>query len=212
MEQSYPIFLNLTNRKCIVVGGGRVGRRKVEGLLSTGARIVVISPHFQPELQALADEGKIECEAREFAPTDLDDADLVFAATDQPELNQKIAQLAHNKAVWINTTNDSEQCDFFVPSTVRRGALSVAISTSGFSPVLTRRLRLQAERSFGQEYEVFFEFLGEWRKKLMERIPEQQAREEIFRSIVNSDCLEWLRRGRTEKANNRVEQIIEEYL
>ena len=211
MSSSYPIFLNLFNKKCIVVGGGRVAQRKVEGLLDTGAQIVVISPDLRNELQELASKKKLRWEERNFKVNDLEGAHLVFAATNDPKKNKGIAKKAAGKNYWVNVANGARDGDFWVPSIVRRGQLSLAVSTDGASPALSKRLRLELEHVYGPEYEEFIEFLTGWRKKIKKEIKAQEKREKIFKSIIASDCLNFIRESRLDEAEDRVKQIIQEY-
>jgi len=211
MWLSYPMYMELANRKCVVVGGGRVAQRRVEGLLSTGAEVLVVSPEARRELQELAEEEVVRWERREFQPDDLEGAFLVLAATDREEVNRQVAEEARKRGVLANVADQPALCDFLVPSVVRRGDLTVSISTRGASPALSKRLRLQLERTFGLEYETYLVFLAKWREDLKERVESQAKRAEILKSIINSDCLELIRRSDFDKAHARVEQIIQEY-
>lgn len=211
MWLSYPMYMELANKKCVVVGGGRVAQRKVEGLLSTGAQIQLVSPEARQELQELAEEEVLGWERREFQPGDLEGAFLVLAATDREEVNRQVAEEARQRGVLVNVADQSDLCDFLVPSVVRRGDLTIAISTKGASPALSKHLRLQLERTFGLEYETYLVFLAKWREDLKERVESQAKREEILKAVIRSDCLELIRRSAFDKAHARVEQIIEEY-
>ncbi len=211
MWLSYPMYVELANKKCVVVGGGRVAQRKVEELLSTGAQIRLISPEARKEIQELAEEEVLQWERREFEPKDLEGAFLAFAATDREEVNRRVAKEAHKRGALVNVADLPELCDFLVPSIVRRGDLTIAISTKGASPALAKRLRLQLERTFGLEYETYLVFLAKWREDLKERVEPQAKRAEVLKAIINSDCLELIRSSEFEKAHARVEQIIEEY-
>ncbi|MBW2096406.1 MAG: bifunctional precorrin-2 dehydrogenase/sirohydrochlorin ferrochelatase [Deltaproteobacteria bacterium] len=149
----YPIFLNLSYKKALVVGGGLVAQRKVETLLEHGASTSVVSQKLTVRLKELAEEKKIQYLGPEFSEEYLDDMFLVIAATDDQELNHRVSLCAQERGLLVNAVDQPEDCNFIVPSIVRRGDLQVAISTSGKSPALARKLRQELEVQFGEEYE-----------------------------------------------------------
>jgi uroporphyrin-III C-methyltransferase / precorrin-2 dehydrogenase / sirohydrochlorin ferrochelatase len=149
-----PILLDLCGRPVVVVGGGQVAERKVEGLLECGACVTLISPEVTPAIEQWAEAGAIRLERRRFLPGDLGHARLAYAATSDPEVNQAVRAEADDKSIWLNVVDQPALCDFFVPALVRRGDLTVAVSTNGASPALARRIREELERRFGPEYET----------------------------------------------------------
>jgi len=149
----FPIFLRLEGRKVLVVGAGTVAQPKIESLLRSGARVRVVAPHALEAVRDWARDSRIHWEPRAFRAADLDGAFLVIAATNSPNLHEKILRLARRRGVLCNVVDDPERCDFFYPAVVRRGDLQIAISTSGASPALAQRLRKELERQFGPEYE-----------------------------------------------------------
>jgi siroheme synthase-like protein len=141
----YPLVLRLTGRRCVVVGGGSVAARKVQPLLVGGADVTVVAPDLSSELEALASAGTIQAVRRPFTPADLDGAALAFAATDSRAVNQTVAEAAQARGVLVNVADDPAACDFTVPALVRRGDVTLAVSTGGRSPAFARFLREELE-------------------------------------------------------------------
>src|SRR5437870_5472722 len=158
----YPIVLELGGRPCLVVGGGAVAERKVEALLEAGARVTVVSPTVTPHLASWAHEGKIHRVARAWERGDLAGHALVFVATDDGAANAEVASEGRRWGVWVNAADDPEHCDFILPSVLRRGTLTVAVSTGGTSPALARAIREELETYFTDDYRV----AGEARRAL----------------------------------------------
>jgi precorrin-2 dehydrogenase / sirohydrochlorin ferrochelatase len=144
----YPIFLDLSGRRCVVVGGGEVANRKARKLLQARARVVVISPEIKPELESVA----VEVYRRPYREGDLEGAYLAFAATDSREVNAAVGREAKERGVPVNVADQPSEGDFALPSTLRRGRLQVAVSTGGASPTLARRIRDELEGVFGPEW------------------------------------------------------------
>jgi siroheme synthase-like protein len=162
----YPIFLKISRKKCVVVGGGRVALRKVRALLEHGASVEVISPDPCPELIGLAERGQICILHRHYRPGDLRKAFVAIAATDNSALNRQVVKEAKDKAVLVNVVDDLENSDFIVPSYVRRGALTIAVSTAGRSPALARKIRTKLEKELGDEYASLVRLIGEVRTEV----------------------------------------------
>jgi precorrin-2 dehydrogenase / sirohydrochlorin ferrochelatase len=154
-----PIFLDVTSRKCVVVGGGEVAARRAEALLEAGAAVTVISPRLSPELEALAARKLIVHTPRNYQSGDINGCAIVYAATDDPKLHRDLAAEARALGIPINVADVPELCTFIAPAVVRRGALQVAISTSGASPAFAVRMRRTLEKHFGAEYAIILEVL-----------------------------------------------------
>lgn len=172
-----------------MIGGGHVAARKVEGLLTAGAQVKVISPFLTPELQFMADSGNIIFLPRPYQEGDLEDAYLAIAATDDPTVNRSVWLEAERRGCLINIVDDPQHSNFILPAVVQRGEMSVAISTSGSSPALARRLRERIEKLIGPEYGVLAELLGELRPELIANFPEGEARLQAALRVVDSDIL-----------------------
>ena len=183
----------METKRCIVVGGGSIALRKIEGLLEASAQVTVISPAFCPEISELINEGKISALERPYQPGDLSGAFLAIAATNDASVNQAIFREANQHGILINTVDDPPHCNFIVPAVIRRGELSLAISTGGGSPALARRLRERLEMQVGPEYGELSALLGELRPELMQCFPAGKARLEAALALVDSDILEVIR-------------------
>jgi precorrin-2 dehydrogenase / sirohydrochlorin ferrochelatase len=144
----YPIFLDLSGRRCVVVGGGEVAGRKARKLLQARAEVVVIAPEVRPELESVA----AEVHRRPYEQGDLEGAYLAFAATDAREVNAAVAEEAKGRGIPVNVADRPSVGDFALPSTLRRGRLQVAVSTGGASPTLAREIRGELEVLFGPEW------------------------------------------------------------
>lgn len=182
----YPIFLNVQDRDCLVVGGGDVGTRKTLGLARAGARVRVVSPCFSPSLER-SKQKNIHLMCKAYEPSDLGRAFLVFGATDNQELNEQIQADAHKKHILCNIADAPDLSDFILPSVVERGDLTIAVSTSGSSPALARKIRQDLKEKFGPEYDVFLRLMGSIRKKLLEKHHDPQAHQKIFRTLVEKN-------------------------
>jgi siroheme synthase-like protein len=148
----YPIFLDIGDRRCVVVGGGQVALRKVKALLEHMASVEVISPELCPELNQLAKRGEIHVLRRGYQAGDLQNAFIVIAATDDSETNLAVVGEARKSAVLANVVDDTDNSDFILPSYMRRGDVTIAVSTAGKSPALARKIRTRLEVVIGAEY------------------------------------------------------------
>jgi precorrin-2 dehydrogenase/sirohydrochlorin ferrochelatase len=204
----YPIFLDLRGRHCTVVGGGLVAERKVKALLRAGASVHVISPTVTPRLAILAARKKIQHTPRAYRTADLEGPAsapqegacgippvLVFAATDDPAAQRAVRKDAEAVRALVNAADDARESDFIVPASFVQGDLLVAISTSGASPALARRLRRQLQLTLGREYRTYLQFLREARKHVMATVPDEARRAKIFRQLSGAPMMDWLAKG-----------------
>ena len=189
----YPVFVDLDSQKVLVVGGGEVAERKIKTLLIYGCRISVISPLLTPFLKELAVKRTIHHLPYESLSKSLDDAFMVIAATDDPEVNRQIASQAKEKGLLVNAVDQPGDCNFIMPSIVRRGNLQIAISTAGKSPALAKKLRREMEGMFGPEYDSFTELLGVIREELLSRGQASSKNKVVFQKLADSDLLDRIR-------------------
>jgi precorrin-2 dehydrogenase / sirohydrochlorin ferrochelatase len=204
----YAVMLKLAGRLCLVIGGGAVAARKVDGLLECGASVTVVSPEVTPALEALAASARIAWDRRTVTGKDIAHAFLIFAATDNPEVNRKVAEVVREAGGLANIADDPEACSFQVPAVFRRGDLSVAISTSGHSPGLARRLRQRLEQTLGPEYEAFLAALGALRERAQRTVPSAEARQQIYRQALDSDLFEHAARGDAAAVEARIAALL----
>ncbi|MBW1863903.1 MAG: bifunctional precorrin-2 dehydrogenase/sirohydrochlorin ferrochelatase [Deltaproteobacteria bacterium] len=169
----YPIFIDLQGKKVIVVGGGTVAQRKIETLLEYGAVVHVIARQLTPTLNEYVEEGKMKLLGREFRESYLSGAFVVIA----------------EKGLLVNAVDQPSDCNFIVPSILRRGDLLIAVSTSGKSPALAKKVRETLEKKFGSEYELLLILMGHLRKEILSRGLSQDENMRIFHDLVDSRLL-----------------------
>lgn len=191
----YPVFLDISHKPCLVVGGGRVAERKVRLLLKFQARITVVSPRATRYLSGLAQQGKIEIRTREYESSDLAGTALVFAATDNSGINGRIKADAERERIPVNVVDKPELCDFIVPSVVKRGPIIIAISTSGTLPSLSKRLRLAIAGEITGDYIKYAQILGKFRKYLIETEEDKTVRKRVMAELGKLDIQEVNRIG-----------------
>lgn len=214
LATAYPLMLNLEGRGCVVVGGGEVAARKVAGLLAAGAWVRVISPLLHPELEQLAAENAITVRRTAYAPGSLFDLHLVlvFAATDSPALNRRIADEARALGALVEIADSGDESDFRNMATIQRGPITVGVSTGGASPALAAHLRARLEKAVGEEYVVLVKWMEEARPAVRNRIPGHIERGRLWRGILDSSILDDLRRGDTITARKNFESFVREAL
>lgn len=164
LKSYYPVNLDVSDKKCLVVGGGTVAERKVSTLLEFGARVVVVAPLITARLKQLTRSRKIVARLKKYSSADLRQAVLVIGATSDRALNKKIAKDAIKKNILVNIVDDPELCSFIVPSKIKRGALVVSISTSGQAPALAKALRIKLEKIITPELGRLANELGKIRR------------------------------------------------
>ena len=165
----YPVYLNLRGKKVLVVGGGAVALRKTKSLLEAKAFVKVVSPLFHEGFESINSNSNLILQLKAFEEKDVSDVFLVFSATDDRELNYIISQICETSGILCNIADNPEKSGFIVPSCIKRGDLMLAVSTGGKSPALSRKLRKDLEKEFGDEYEIFLYFLGEIRCAILEK-------------------------------------------
>jgi precorrin-2 dehydrogenase/sirohydrochlorin ferrochelatase len=201
----YPAFLDLRDRQCIVVGGGKVAERKVAVLLASGAKVILISPCATDRLAKLSGSKRIKHIKRDYRKGDLESAFLVIAATSDPLVNERISRDAPGL---LNAVDAPELANFIVPSVIKRGPLALAVSTAGASPALAKSIKEELELLYGREFGLFVEFLGKQRKKIMREITRTGTRKRLLRQIASPQIVEILRKKGIEKAKDVVLKII----
>nr|WP_321257272.1 bifunctional precorrin-2 dehydrogenase/sirohydrochlorin ferrochelatase [uncultured Pseudodesulfovibrio sp.] len=210
----YPIFLNLENKACLVVGAGGVGKRKIQSLLDSGAGHVTIvdTCEVDVEMESIlgADTATYQC--REFVESDLDDKFLVIACTSSEAVNQRISKLCADRNVLCNVADQPEKCSFIVPATIKRGDLTIAISTAGQSPAMAKCIRKDLQESFGDEYAVLLSLMGRIRPLILGLGQETKQNTAVFRSLVNSNLLVAIKNKNLDAAREILKESLPEPL
>lgn len=195
----YPILLNIQGKRCLVVGGGEVALRKVQTLLEHSVTIEIVSPAFCPELNQLVKEGAVRSIQRDYKTEDLNNALLVIAATDDTKVNAKVAADASKKGILVNVVDKPDISDFIVPSYFRRGDVIVAVSTSGKSPALSRKIRIELERSLKAEYARLAVIANEVRDELKQL--DITVKSDDWQKVLNLNSLtELIKKGKSKEA------------
>ncbi len=196
MPYYVPVLLNLTGRRCVVIGGGPVAERKAMMLVAAGAETVVVSPAITAGLLRLLKEQRqgvwIE---REYRQGDLAGAFLAFAATDRTEVNAAVAAEAEAEGIPMNDAGDGTRGSMITPGVLRRGGLVVAVSTSGAGPAAAREMIREIDQHFGEDYEQYIDFLSSMRAFIKERVSDPGRRKRLFRRLAESDILTSIRGG-----------------
>jgi len=203
-----PIFLQVEGKSCLVVGGGEVALRKVQALLDAGAAVTVISPRVTPALAKLAESGRIAIHPRSYRTRDMKGFELVYAATNNRDLQYRLYDEADRLNILINVADAPEFCSFIVPSVIRRGRLQVAISTSGASPATARVLRERIDRWLGDELEVLLEVMAEARDWLKRHEANRDTRARKLNALADSGLDEALRRHDTAAVERVIAQCL----
>lgn len=180
----YPINVRIRDRNVVVIGGGRVAHRKVLGLLDAGAKVKIVSPKLTNELLLLSQSGQISWQPEPYTKENLEGALLIVAATNDQETNQAVKRDAAPNQL-VNLADDPEQSDFQVPSVLKRGKLTIAVSTSGASPVLAKKIRRQLEQMFAEEYESYLDFLAYSRKEIKAAVQDETVKRKLLRIIAD---------------------------
>lgn len=207
---TYPVSLVLEGRAVLVVGGGAVATRKVEGLLPTGAVITVVSPQLTDALNALVNDGRCAWRSKAYDAADLAGADLVFVATDDETVNAQAYSDATRAHLLVNVADRPELCSFYLPSVLRRGKLSIAVSTEGSSPLSARRLRDECAALVPDKFEDYLELLGEWRPRVIAALPDERERYRFWEQATDGQVLALVERGEVPAADMLLEGILVE--
>ena len=189
MERMFPMFVRLAGRYLLVVGAGAVGEGKIGSLLDTGARVRVVALRATAQVRHWAQAGAIRLQERAFRSADLNGVFLTLAATSSAGLNRRIYAAAQRRRILCNVVDVPQLCDFFYPAVVRRGDLQIAISTSGQSPSLARRIRRQLEQQFGPEYAAWLAQLGEARREVLGSGLPAQHKRRLLRGMAAAKIL-----------------------
>ncbi len=208
MRHAYPVFIDLERKPCLVIGGGRMGEERIQGLLDAGAEVTLISPRATERLSALAEEGKIRWLRREYAGGDAVGFFLVIIACRMRGGNRGVFEEAERLGALVNSVDDPECCRFFHPSVHRQGDLVIAVSTSGKCPALAVKIREQLAAEFGPEYAELLRMAGELREKVKHTLPDFEQRRRFWRQLLESPILDDIRAGELAAASRRAEETL----
>ncbi|HMK49091.1 MAG TPA: bifunctional precorrin-2 dehydrogenase/sirohydrochlorin ferrochelatase [Thermodesulfovibrionales bacterium] len=205
----YPAFLNLEDKKAVVVGGGEIAERKILALLGTRAEVTIVSPVVTKRIEQETRKGTVKHIGRKYRKGDLRDAFLVIAATDCEDTNERVSRDA---PCLVNVVDTPQLCNFIVPSTVRRGPLTVAISTSGVSPAFARSLRRDVEKIYGRELSDYLAALRKIRAQAMAAIPDSRKRTRLLKAVASENMLKLLKGKGCCEARKAAEDLLKKSL
>jgi precorrin-2 dehydrogenase/sirohydrochlorin ferrochelatase len=206
----YPVNLDIKNRKCLVVGGGDVGTRKVITLLECGACVTVVSIDASEKVLKLAESGRIKLKRRPYAGEDLEGMFLVICATDNEKLNLQVSRDAEKLNMLCNIADRPEACNFILPALVKRGDLVIAVSTSGKSPAFAKKLRKDLEKQYGPEYAGFLRLMGAVRKRLLSESHEPEEHKHLFEKLICRDIVQLIKNNETGKIDSILSEALGE--
>jgi uroporphyrin-III C-methyltransferase/precorrin-2 dehydrogenase/sirohydrochlorin ferrochelatase len=204
-----PIFLDLKNRPCVLVGGGEVAARKVGLLLAAGARVVIYAPELGATLTRLKAEGRIEHCAGAFRPQALDGCALAIAATDDPQVNRDVYEAALARNIPVNVVDQPELCTFIMPAIVDRSPVIAAVSTGGASPVLARLIRARLETLIPAAYGRLAKFVSEFREAVKKRFQHPEARRHFWEDVLQGPIAERVLAGQEDSARAALANRLE---
>ena len=207
MNFRYPIFLDLSGKRCLVTGEGYEVAGKVRGLVEAGAEVRYVNPSAVPEIQELVDAGAIRWDARDFVLTDLNKCFLVITSGPQNEI---IFRLAEGSGVLCNAVDDPKHCRYSYGSKHAQGDLTIGISTNGVAPALAVRIKERLQSEIGPEYKEFLSMMKQFRPEITKGIGEFSKRRDLWYRIVDSEVLPLLKRGDRDGARQLVRGMIDE--
>ncbi|MCW8855086.1 MAG: siroheme synthase CysG [Gammaproteobacteria bacterium] len=204
-----PIFVNIRNQPCLVVGGGEVAARKVALLRKAQAKVTVISPELARELTEMAERAEITHVARQFEDGDINQPVLVIAATDQSEVNEKISALAKARGIPVNVVDNPPLCSFIMPSIVDRSPVQIAISTGGASPVLARMIRTKLEGCIPAAYGRLAALVDGFREQVKARFSNVEERRTFWEAVLEGTVADRVFSGHEDEAAEDLQAAID---
>ena len=204
----YPVFLDIAGKPVIVIGGGNIAHQKVVGLLKASAELTVVSPDLNQEMASLAAGGRFRHVERDYEPGDLEGYLLAFVATDDRSVNATVAAEGKERRVWVNAVDDPPYCDFIMPGIAQQGNLIVAVSTSGTSPAMARKMREEIETFLSEDYALMLELAAEVRAELREK--GMLIDSEVWNRVLDADLRRLLAEGKRPEAKERLLRSLSE--
>ncbi|UOE53406.1 precorrin-2 dehydrogenase/sirohydrochlorin ferrochelatase family protein [Cytobacillus oceanisediminis] len=204
----FPLLMNLDYKKVVIVGGGHVARQKAEALLPTKAQVIVISPTVTEKLQQYIQEGHLTWKEKSFEPADLDDAALIFAVTNDEEVNNAVEEAVQHWQL-LSRADAKGRVDFINPAVVRRGEFVLTVSTSGASPGLTRKVKSDLADQYGEQYAMYVSFLKKARQRILKKYTGDEKKQ-LLAEILDPKVLEWMEQGDVQKCEAWLQQRIGE--
>lgn len=199
-QHPYPIMMNLAGRRCLIVGGGPIAERKLRSLLQAGAEVTLVSPEFTAGIMEMEHRSDVMLKRQPYDPAIWKAQGearfaLVIAATNTATVNRQIAQDANAYDILVNIVDKPEMSSFILPSVVRRGKLVITVSTGGASPSAARKIAKEIDKTYGDEYETYLDFLSETRLLIQNHVKDKEARQGLFKEMLAWDLMRLIREG-----------------
>ena len=212
MDFNYPVSISLKGKKVVVIGGGSVAQRKVKDLLKTKCSLEVYASEIDPGLARYMDERKVKYFQQDYSEEQIHDAFMVIASTDDRDVNKLIPDYCNEHNILVNVVDGREDSNFLVNSIIRRGDLTIAVSTNGKAPALAARVMREIDQIYPVEYAIFIDLLFEMREIAKDKISDQKKRSDALREVANFDVLEDLNKGNIEEVRSRMEECVLSYM
>ena len=206
-----PVFYDIKDQHCLVVGGGAIAARKAELLLRAGGKVCVVAPQIGERVLEMAEDHTLVIEQREFDESDLDTAVCVIAATDDEAVNAEISHQAKARKIPVNVVDNPGLCSFIMPSMIDREPVQIAISTGGVSPVLARMLRSKLESCIPGAYGELARLADEFRGAVKQNLPDVETRRRFWEDILDGQVAELVFAGRIEDAREQLRQELDDF-
>ncbi|MEK6715034.1 MAG: bifunctional precorrin-2 dehydrogenase/sirohydrochlorin ferrochelatase [Candidatus Omnitrophota bacterium] len=209
MGKYYPINLNLENKDCLVIGAGVVAERKIKRLLEYGVNLTVVSPNFSRGISMLAKKNRIRLIQRRVNLKDIRGKFLVISASGERRINSLVSKYCKESNILVNVVDSPIESNFILPSIVKRGNLTISISTEGISPALAKKIRQDLEEKFGTEYEKLLKIMKKIRPEALKKIKDGKKRKAFFEKVVKQKVLNLLKQGKQKEAKRSIERLLE---
>ena len=208
----FPLLLNIKNYPCLVVGGGKVALRKVTSLLNFRIKVTVLAPKLCEPLLELQRKRKIKVIKKVYSKEYLNNYKIVFCATDNPIINKMVRKDCTEKNILLNVADIPELCDFILPAIVKRGDLTISVSSQAIAPFYAAELRKRLDHIFPSYYENVIELAGEFRKLLLsnKKYKYPKVKEKAFKNFFMIDWKKVLVNEGKKKANEYIHRILED--
>ena len=206
-QKYYPVFLNMEGQRCVVIGGGEIAERKVQALLESGAAVTLIAPECTSGLRGIAEGGAITWHRRAYSAGDLEGAFIAIAATDDRSVNEAVSREASERNTPLNVVDVTDLCTFIAPSVIRRGPVTLAISTGGMGPALARKLREELEGNEALAFADLAEIVADVRAELKAR--SVTVAPEGWQAALNAEVLGLYQGGQQTQARERLLELLE---
>jgi len=208
----YPILINLQRLNCLVVGGGKVACRKITSLLKFNADITVISPGISKPIMEIAKQGRIRVIKKSYSAKYIEEAGIVFCATDNPEINKMVRKDCTEKGVLLNVADEPALCDFILPANVIRGNLTISVSSQGKAPFFTKEMKERLEQFVDPVYEEIFRLAEEFRNKIMlNKKLDTKAKAELFKKFTSKDWQKILADNGKKSDEMHIKELLKEH-